>query len=218
MATLLQDTFDNDTHADGTNLTAHTMDIGGGWIADTGVIKIYSNKASGQDGTSGVSSFYVSNAGNADCVISVNFDVPLSYAAMGIVGRRQDANNSWAFFWESDDIIGNVPYIAIYELVAGSYTLQAGNQTITASQNTTQTMTVTFSGTSIDMRVTTTGADGHLTFTSSDYQTQTYHGIITYFNSGIGYLSVPLDNFLVTGAGGAVVVPFKRPPFWFARR
>lgn len=64
--TLLQDTF---TGADGTNLTAHTMNVGPGWTAAAGSATIQSNQA--KMGAS--SSIYVSDAGQADFTLTLDF-------------------------------------------------------------------------------------------------------------------------------------------------
>lgn len=63
---LLQDAF---TGTDTTNLTAHTMDVGGGWTAQNGSITIVSNKATCQSATN----TYTASAGSSDVKVTCKF-------------------------------------------------------------------------------------------------------------------------------------------------
>ncbi len=201
-ATLLSDTF---TGTDGTNLTAHTMNVGPGWTVSTGTIQIYSNQANGKNGTTAVSSIYVSDAGNANVVISMDCIIPAAFNqdySVGIIFRWQDSSNYWEAVSEQDG--DGIYYLALYDVTAGVATQHGTNQSTGVINNTITPMTVTLSGTSIALAM----ASATINFTSSLFQTRTKHGLYQYYQVSGLYQIAPGDNFLVTGTGGATITTF----------
>lgn len=198
MVTLLQDTF---TDANGTALTSHAMTVGSGWTSLAGTWTIQSNQASEAGGTANVEA--TADAGQADVVAAIDIAVPaggLTTIASGLCLRGPDASNGWVVVIEND---GAGPYLGIAERVAGTNTAKGSPAPCSGVPGTTVTLTVTLSGASISAVLSGGGSAGESTSygSAASNQTVTKHGL---FNFGAsGYTCCALDNFLVTGAGGA---------------
>lgn len=191
MATLLQDTF---TDVDGTLLTAHTMNVGGGWTAVNGTWTIQSNTALVLIPTA--NSIATADAGQADITLTLSLIVPnTADYAVGAVVRTSDANTGWIAVIERD---GGTPYLAIFERTAGTNTLRASVNAPSAT-NSTVTITVVTSGSTITASLSTGETCNYASATSN--QTVTKHGLFGYSSLG-DYSSGAVDDFLVTGTGG----------------
>lgn len=167
MATLLYDTF---TGANGTALTSHTMDVGGGWTAAVGTFQIQSNKATPNSNAD--DDQVVADAGKADVDISVEI-VPqgvlgVNLSNPAIILRWTDSSN----FWLIDTVInGGSPHtLTLYEKAAGVYASKAfADPSIVAGSG--YTVRATLSGQTIQIRlnevllITYTAASSNLTST-----------------------------------------------------
>lgn len=196
MATLLSDSF---TGANGTNLTAHAMNVGGGWSAAQGVIQIQSNKTDGSAGTSGTSSFYYADAGVTDGVMTCDITIPSNNFASILTLRGTAYSDVWLFDVE-DDSVGTQNFCGIYERTANVQTQRAFSN-ITSLAGTTTAMTVTATGNVLTLVMGT----ANINYTSSVRNTDTHWGIVSFFTTGV-YPSVPQDNFLVTGGAATPTV------------
>lgn len=197
MATLLQDTF---AGINGTDLTLHTMDVGSGWSNAAGSIQIQSNAASGAAGVSGAISTYTANAGQADVVVTLDVPVPVvgTNFGAGITVRGTSLSDIWLMALEED---GSGPYIAIVERTAGVQTNRQQSAGIIGIAGTTVTLTATLNASTIGLSVPGTS----ISYGSAATRvTDTHHGIWVFFTGG--YTPVSVDNFLVTGAGGAAPI------------
>jgi hypothetical protein len=193
ITTRLYDTF---TDADGTNLTAHTMDIGPGWTVNTGSIQILNNRADGSIGPANAVSSYFSDAGVADGVVTLKLVVPPVFTNFGggLTFRGSAWNDCWLAALEDD---GAGPYIGIYERTGGVQTPRAGGPgpgNIAAVAGTIVTMKVTLDGPVMTLEC----GSGIVSCSSSVRLTDTHDGIWTYYGSS--YVITPVDVFNVTGA------------------
>lgn len=196
-ATLLQDTF---TGTNGTNLTAHSMNVGSGWTAQDGTCTIQSNAATCTGGTPYAS--YVADATTGDGILTVDLVIPsASDIFQAAMFRAVDKDNLW--FAGVNRSGSGVSTLVLYNRTSGTDnpvgTFLDFSGTVTG---TTQTLTITLSGTSIDVKCTDPGhGDNTLaTATSSVRQTATKHGMISYDTAP--YTAGSFDNFLFTGTGG----------------
>lgn len=111
---LLADTF---TDANGTLLSAHTMDVGSGWsaLAPLSMPTVQSNKASAAVGAPGVF-MALSDAGQADGTLGVDIHYADVDVPVGLGLRVADLSNAWlvtysgtAGEWTLAEISGGVP-------------------------------------------------------------------------------------------------------------
>lgn len=198
MATLLQDTF---TGTNGTNLTAHTMNVGPGWTVPSGGYNIQSNAAL-SNGAAGKQIAF-SDASNADTVITLDVAIPAvtAYVAGALV-RYADTSNYWACLVEDDTNSNDTQhYIYIYKFQAGSGTVQGGTSSfISGLRGTTQTLTITLSGNSFTFDIS--GSPTSTRTTSNSFgNANTNFGL--WNDSTGGYANVSFDNFLVTGGAAS---------------
>jgi hypothetical protein len=160
--TLLLDHFSD---ANGTSLSAHTMDVGPGW-ALSGTWTIQSNHAQcSAAGGAGWGLAYA-DAGVANATASVT----LVQAAngIGIVGRLQDSNN---FFFAY--IGGSNATIVLWEMSAGSLVNRGSAAT---SFQVGDVLSIQASGTTITARQSGS-ASASVSYTSTDFQTATKWGL-----------------------------------------
>lgn len=210
MTTALSDTF---TGTNGTNLTAHTMDVGPGWTNVQGTFQIQSNTCQSISATDGDS--YVSDSGQAD--FTVSFDGTCFYTNTGnicttdLLARWQDANN----FWILQDFAANNSYF-LYARIGGSYSLRANNTHASSPSGVTHNVALTFNGSAIEAFFNGVSC---LTYTDSLYATQTKVGMRTSVNGSPPGASV-FDKFLTTYASGGTTVTCDISSFadWQASR
>jgi hypothetical protein len=213
------DTF---TDTNGTNLTAHTMDVGTGWIvsAQAGVAyptaTIQGNKAA-----SGASSNYgafLEDAGVFNGLLTCDI-VSDTAGDGGLHFRGTDANNTWMARWNQ----GGAQAVEIYERTAGTWT-QKATAALAGAIQTAYTITITLNGTAISATVNGVTAS----CVSSIRQTATKHGLYvtgtagaTWDNYKVASLALvatlaSATSFLLTSAlswGGAPVnYQFQRAP------
>src|SRR5262245_3649521 len=116
-ATLLQDAF---TGADGTNLTAHAMDVGGGWTAVSGVAKLLGNRANADTVGADGKGTYQADAGRSDVTVQATVNLAGASNECGLVFRYQDASNFWALSGYAGD-----GKLYLYEVNGGATTQRA---------------------------------------------------------------------------------------------
>jgi hypothetical protein len=164
-AALLQDAF---TGADGTNLTAHAMDLGGGWTAVSGVAKLLGNRANADTAGADGKVTYQADAGRSDVTVQATVNLAGASNECGLVFRYQDANNFWALSGYAGD-----GKLYLYEVNGGTTTQRAaGSAGVTSGVD--FVLKVVLSGTGI-----TAYKDGTqvLTYTSASFQAATRHGL-----------------------------------------
>lgn len=189
MATLILDQF---TDTDGVSLSSHTIGPTNtpatSWTVLQGTADINANHA--RKTSIGTNLYARVDAGQADVTVQVDahpFDSAGQYA-WDVIGRVQDVDNLWLL-----EVYTGDNTVRIYEKISGSYTSRA-SASLTLTADTTHTIKLVFSGTSIQGWV-----DGvqYVSFTSSSYQSQTKHGIRIAGAEG-GWV----DNFQVDENGG----------------
>lgn len=138
-APLLQDTF---TDTNGTNLTSHTMDVGGGWTSHNGgAWEIQSNR--GRTTSSVLSNYISADAGDADVEVTCTVNFGSSSEHVGLCARVTNGSNGWEIYGRVND-----DDVVIVENNAGVRTVRAsGAQTFAAS--TDYAMKVTCNGNTI---------------------------------------------------------------------
>lgn len=192
MTTALFDTF---TDTPGTNLTAHTMNVGPGWTVYQGTFIIGTNSVA--TATNNDDDRFVSNAGQSD--VTLASDCVCSYTNSGNVStadiffRVVDANNGWLLqnFAPSNQFF-------LYELDSSSYYLRTSASTSTQTSGTAATVGLILNGTSIAASLNGTAA---LSYSSSSFQTATnFGGRVSKNGSPLGFAT--WDNYLVTYTGG----------------
>jgi len=185
--TLLSDTF---TDSPGTALGSHTMNTGSGWTVPSGAFQVgASNQAVGV--TDDTSNIAIADAGQADVTVSVDIFVPPTAQAWGLIFRYVDTSN----YWQLAMVNGT---LELDEIVAGTPTTRDTEVTGGSLDSTTVSFSVVLSGSSI----TATVGAYNLSYSSSTHATATKFGMLNYLNAAGSYVPAPLDNFLVTGAGG----------------
>ena len=196
MATLLSDAF---TGTDGTSLSGRAMSgtPGKSWTA-AGTWTISSNTAVyGGSGSPYMS--LVSNANAADVVLTCDMIIPsAANYLVGVAFRFVDGDNTWFVMIERDS--GGTPFLKVFDRTSGTDTPNANSQNFSGPvSGTTQTLTITTSGNSIDVTCTDVGhPDLTLTtITSSTRNGATKHGLFSYTDGT--YAAGAHDNFLVTG-------------------
>jgi hypothetical protein len=193
MSNLLKDTF---TDSAGTNLTAHVMDQGPGWVAVTngGTWQINSaNQA--RVSTSGTltgnadTSLITADAGVADVAAQVDFTGSGGTIKPGIILNYKDASNWWMLNASSSTGVN------IFELAGGSL-VQRANKAYTISSGTTYTLGGSTSGDTITLSM---NGVQQLTYTQPvrDDKTSTVCGLATTTHD----TTTVFDNFIVSGNG-----------------
>lgn len=139
MATLLYDTF---TDADGTLLTAHTMNVGPGWTAVAGTFKVLSNKATPNSDVD--DDRVVTDAGKADYVLQCDVAptgafITFSRAASLLV-RYTDSTHYWLLDINVTNISANT--LSLFENNGSSVFRAGANPTILTETTYTVTMAV----------------------------------------------------------------------------
>lgn len=187
--TLLSDHF---TDTNGTNLTAHTMDVGAGWTAQVGTITIQSNAAI----ASGANAEYVADAGQSDVTLTCTLLPVGGTAEVACIFREQDSSNFWAVSGYAGD-----GKLYLYHNVAGSLT-STDNGAASVTNGVSFVLTVVLSGSSIVIK-----KDGATIITKTDatFQTATKFGLRLWSGT-----SSTWDDFLVLspGAGGTIFNPY----------
>jgi len=188
VSTLLQDSF---TGANGTDLTAHTMNVGPGWTNLNTPVKIQGNRAR-PDAASG-NGPYSSDAGNADVTVTLDVVVPASgNMVSGALLRASASTDFWAGYIQSDDN-GATARLVISDNQSGVFTPRASQAFAAPPAGTTVTLTVVASGNSITLSANTGES---CNFTSSFNNSVTKHGLFSYTDGS--YVQVDVDNFLTT--------------------
>ncbi len=113
MTTIFTDNF---TDANGTNLTAHTPDLGSSWVVPVGALEINTNKARSSTLTGGQAVAFAPDSTSADYQIDATLAGASGATLDGIVFRASDDDD---FFLFGHTNIGN--NIEIDRCVAGSY-------------------------------------------------------------------------------------------------
>lgn len=177
---LLKDLF---TGANGTNLTAHTMDVGPGWTAGEGALTINGNRATAVS----LASYYYSDCGQAAYTLTVDLTTQTAgTSSLGACVRVTDANNLWVV--DIDTFTGE---FAIRQRTGGTLTRRAFI-TVPLANGTTYPLTVVTSGDTITGIL---GAAGQVSYNSaSQGNTSTLCGIANTYTVNQFW-----DNFLVRG-------------------
>lgn len=136
---LLHDTF---TDTNGVNLTAHTMDVGGGWTAGSGTFTISGNRAVG--GAPFSQMYYFADAGQANYSLTCEVTLgPSGSASSAVCVRVTDADNLWTVeLFKPDDTL------TLYQRTGGTLTLRA-QTAVTISYSGTYTIGVVTDGNTI---------------------------------------------------------------------
>lgn len=199
MTVYLYDTF---TDTNGTLLTAHTMDIGGGWTKQNsaqGGAPTYSIQSNQSQPGSGLYGVYTADATVADGTLTVDLPVFLSATNNyigGVVVRWTDTSHYWFIVIEQD---GFGYYLAIYQ-ENGSATTRASTNFVSNPNGTTVTLTIVLSGTTISA---TTNTGENATYSSATQgQTDTLMGLWSYDDTHSYTPGAPQDNFKFEVAGG----------------
>jgi hypothetical protein len=179
--------LDQFTDANGTALPSHaiapTNVPGTSWSVDhSNYWDIQSDEADSTAASAGSFGPAWCDAGQADVTIACDLE-SVTADNYGIVGRLQDASNYWLGMVHSGD--GTV---RLYEVSAGTLVLRSSYAlTVTGKQ----TIQLVLSGTSLTLSVQ--GQSGSAGYTSSDFETNTKHGLYRNNNAGDRW-----DNFQVT--------------------
>lgn len=199
MSTLLSDTF---TDTNGTLLTAHTMDVGGGWTQDgtaTGAMTIQSNQCFPE--ATGVQGVVHADAGATDYTATMDLIIASGFTAdfqvnQGFVFRYVDADHYWLA--RVTGSINSAQTLDIYENNSG-FTLQAQQGfTVNPWAGHTYGLTLVVSGTTATL--TMAGVDDVTYGSMGTSLSATRVGLWSRDFDAAGELS--LDTFLVT-AGAA---------------
>ncbi len=183
-ASNLTDTF---VDADSTSLAAHTMDVGPGWSMLSGAWTVQSNKGAKTASNNGRYEAVVSDAVAADVTITCDLTFPVGNFAMGVTARAANDLNRWAIVVTGDGSL------FIHEFHAGIVTTRASTSW-TVVHSTTQTMTVTCSGTTISVSI---GGASTSYGSATGCLNATRHGLSLYDGSGYG-AGGRFDNFALT--------------------
>jgi hypothetical protein len=139
---LLWDTF---TDVTGTNITAHTMNIGPGWTVSGTTWTIQTNQVE-VTGASGGTIY--AGAGVANVTASVDVNITATTAVRhGHAGRFSDANNAWRTTLNQSGGL-----FELVEVASGTSTVRA-SASLTVNTGTAYTIAVTYNGTTITATV-----------------------------------------------------------------
>lgn len=201
MSTLLKDQFIDTT---GTSLASHTMEVGSGWSILSGTWKVESNFGALQD-TANAWEAVVSDAGQADVTVTVNFTLPVTSGwNTGICLRATDNSNYLMLVLENSSLL-------LYRKTTGSFTQVGTTVSVTATAGKSYTMQLTGSGTTV------TGYFGPLNNATQQIQqtitqqsTATKHGLVA--NQGSLNTATSVSLFQTdTGSGPAATVVVTSP-------
>jgi hypothetical protein len=142
---LIKVIIDTLTDADGTALTAHTMDLGGGWttITANGVTATIQGNRGRLVQSSGGNSQALCNPGTPTATIQAIVNCATAGEDFGLVARVTDADNKWMVHL---DLTTNTAYV--YEVVGGS-TTQRASGSFGGSANTDYAMALSVGGSNI---------------------------------------------------------------------
>lgn len=174
VATPSQLFYDQFIGANGTNLTAHTPDVGNAWAAAFGTMTIQSNAAYATSGA-----YYVADMGQANMIITARLQVD-SGNSVGVIARYVDLSNYWFAYIRTNLFI-------LYERTGGSSINRASGDPV-CSSSTWYDLVFTLNGSSIN--ATLNGLT--LSYTSSQHSTNKKAGLI------INVAATPVDTLTVT--------------------
>lgn len=178
-AVLARDLF---TDTDTTNLTAHTMDIGAGWVAKAGIDIILSNRASAFATSAAI---YTTDVSRANVRVRALVSIPGTTGSVGLAVRLSDTSNYWF-----TRITGT--QFAIFEVNAGTTTSRAAT-TITAANSTQYELVFRAVGTTLSA---TFNGDIEIGYGSAALNsTATLHGL-----RGATLVGITWDEFEVTAS------------------
>lgn len=179
---LLVDTF---TDTNGVNLTAHTMDVGGGWTAGSGSFEISGNRATAGPPFSDM--FYWADAGQTDYTLTCTVTMGASGSSIcDLVVRVTDKDNLWLIEPFTDD-----DTFTLYQKTAGGYT-QRSSASVTISHSTSYVIEVVTNGNTIS--ATLDGANSVSYGSATQGNASTLCGLGNPYTAGNFW-----DNFQVTG-------------------
>lgn len=173
VATPSQLFYDQFIGTNGTNLTAHTPDVGNAWAAAFGTMTIQSNAAYATSGA-----YYVADMGQANMVITARLQLD-SGNSVGVIARYTDLSNYWFFYARTGLAI-------LYERTSGSSINRASGDPA-CSTSTWYDVVFTLNGSSIS--ATLNGLT--LNYTSSQHASNTKAGLI------INVAATPVDTLTV---------------------
>jgi hypothetical protein len=197
--------YDQFIDANGTALSAHTMDIGPGWTIDSGTWTIQSNTAqnSDSDGAGGAYRIFHADSTGSDVNALLHFIAPANQFATGIICRMQDVNNHWHLVADS---LGGSNTFRIEEISGGSRVSKVNDNPVLVSGH-TYDMEFNLKGTALRGKIWEYVAGvptlrSTINFTSSDFQTKTICGLDEYRNTTGGQYVNPnsFDTFTVDSA------------------
>jgi hypothetical protein len=178
-ATYLKDTF---TDTNGTNLTAHTMDVGSGWSSITGNWTIQSNQA--QSGSTGA--INVADAGQASVTMTAQFTLGVANSThdFRLLARVLDASN-----YIFSQAKGDGTLLLVERKAGANTTLASGTWSADTAQHTVKMVCY---GSSLSVQI---DQGTPLTYQGEIFQaTLTKHGI----GSAWATTATLCDNFFVT--------------------
>jgi hypothetical protein len=161
VTTLLLDHF---TDTNGTNLTAHTMDIGPGWTVPSGTFSINSNQAKMT-----VAGYAESQANQSDVTISAGV-TPQATNFAGLLARYSATTD----YWRVTIAAGTTNNWKITE-VSGGTTTDRATGSVTINSGTQYAVQAVLSGTNIT--ATVNGGNSLSYGSASSNQTKTLHGL-----------------------------------------
>ncbi len=209
MPVYLQDAF---TDADGTALTSHTMNVGGGWTAVNGTLKILSNKATPNSDAD--DDMAVSNAGIANVTLTCDITPQRQFAIWeddpDIVLRYSDSTHLWVVHFVAAPSGGTTVTLNFNNGSAANTYTQVANAAPNMNAGTTYSIRCECQGAVISVYVSEVLA---IQYTSATFnQTATKFGL-RLGHAGTVTTKCTWDNFLVQ-AGAGIIMPEVRsgPP------
>lgn len=192
---LVKDLF---TDTNGTNLTAHRMDLGGPWVEYNGAWTIQSNKATPPAAPSGSYTADAVDAHHPDVMVQASIFIPNATSYFYTLGLRvTDQNNLWAAAVERDG--GGTPFLKITERIASVETTRGTLNFSTTPTNTTITLTAIAAGSLIIVAASTGESISYSS--AATLLTGTKHGLFNY-NDGTYSGAGTYDNFTITPIRG----------------
>lgn len=172
MAIIAYDTF---TDTNGTNLTAHTMNTGTGWVAGRGTWNIQSNRANNSGGGGDSQCVAYTECSNADVTITADVRTG-GVGDLRLVCNYVDADNYFLGYAAGTSVI-------IYEKTAGAFASRASGSISALAGNTVYSVTLQCVGD--DVWWTCNGTTIHYNTSSRPKKTATKHGIGNFFGNGV---------------------------------
>lgn len=198
MSTYLSDDF---SEADGTNVNAKALDIGGSWSVLSGSWSVQTGQA--RPGSSASNNFAAADSSHADAHVSADVTLPSagSFVSSGLYCRESSSTVGWLVCFEDD---GSGKFVGIYERNGGN-TLRASGTFTGSGQHSIKAI---LSGATINVYVDGSGSASATYSSATLNQTTTNHGIYCYFDGT--YTSCDVDNFLTGDGVTAVDYPPSR--------